>query len=60
MMCAEKGNSGGDRRLSKLLKLIVLSNAFYFIGDIQCISTEKFRKEEIVILLAKELIKRYK
>ena len=30
------------------------------LGDIQCISSEKFGKEEIVILLAKELIKRYK
>ena len=30
------------------------------LGDIQCISTNRYSKEEIVILLAKELIKRYK
>ena len=30
------------------------------VGDIQCISTDKYSKDQVTVLLAKELIKRYK
>ena len=37
-----------------------LKNHYPQLGDIQCISSKDFSKEDITILLAKELIKRFK
>ncbi len=37
-----------------------LKDKYPEVGDIQCISNKDYSKEEIAILLAKELIKRYR
>lgn len=56
-------NESGQKIVLPLLYNITLDDLrFHYpeLGDIQCISSDRFTKEEIVILLAKELIKRYK
>lgn len=56
-------NESGQKIVLPLLHGITIEDlkAHYAeLGDIQCISTDRYTKEEIVILLAKELIKRYK
>lgn len=56
-------NESGQKKVLPLLYGISLDDLkthYPELGDIQCISADKFSKEEITILLAKELIKRYK
>ena len=56
-------NESGQKIVLPLLYNITLEDLrlhYPELGDIQCISSERFTKEEIAILLAKELIKRYK
>lgn len=56
-------NESGQKTVLPLLHEISLDElkAHYpELGDIQCIDSNRFSKEEIVIFLAKELIKRYK
>lgn len=56
-------NESGQKIVLPLLYNITLDElkAHYpELGDIQCISADRYSKEEVTILLAKELIKRYK
>lgn len=56
-------NESGQKKVLPLLYEITLDDLkehYPDLEEIQCISAEKYTKEEIVILLAKELIKRYK
>lgn len=56
-------NESGQKKVLPLLygiSLDDLKDHYPELGDIQCISSEKYSKDEIVILLAKELIKRYR
>lgn len=56
-------NESGQKIVLPLLYGITIDDlkAHYpELGDIQCISADRYTKEEIVIFLAKELIKRYK
>lgn len=56
-------NGTGQKIVLPLLYGITLDqlkDKYPELGDIQCIKAEDFTKEEIVILLARELIKRYK
>lgn len=56
-------NESGQKIVLPLLHGITISNLkehYPELGDIQCISSEDYSKEEITILLARELIKRYK
>ena len=43
-----------------LASLYDLKAKYPDVGDIQCISTDKYSKDQVTVLLAKELIKRYK
>ena len=56
-------NESGQKIVLPLLHEISLDELkehYPQLGDIQCINTKDYSKEEITILLAKELIKRYK
>ncbi|MBQ3513627.1 MAG: toll/interleukin-1 receptor domain-containing protein [Lachnospiraceae bacterium] len=56
-------NESGQKKVLPLLYEITLDDLkehYPDLEEIQCISAERYNKEEIVILLAKELIKRYK
>lgn len=56
-------NESGQKIVLPLLYNITLNelkNHYPQLGDIQCISSKDFSKEDITILLAKELIKRFK
>ena len=56
-------NESGQKKVLPLLYEITLNDLkehYPALEEIQCISSERYTKEEIVILLAKELIKRYK
>lgn len=56
-------NESGQKKVLPLLYEITLDDLkehYPALEEIQCISAERYTKEEIVILLAKELIKRYK
>lgn len=59
----ERQNSCGQKIVLPLLHNISveqLTEKYPTLGDIQTIDTQKYSKEEITILFAKELIKRYK
>ena len=56
-------NESGQKIVLPLLLGITLDELkshYSDLGDIQCISADRYSKDEIVIFLAKELIKRYK
>lgn len=56
-------NESGQKIVLPLLHNITLDELkkhYPQLGDIQCISSENCNREKITILLAKELIKRYK
>lgn len=59
----KRQNASGQKIVLPLLHNItldMLKEKYPTLGDIQVISTEKFSKEEIAVLFAKELIKRLK
>lgn len=56
-------NESGQKIILPLLHNITVDNLkekYPDIGDIQCISTDRYSKDQVTVLLAKELIKRYK
>ena len=56
-------NESGQKIILPLLHKITIDNLkakYPHIGDIQCISSERYSKDQVALLLAKELIKRYK
>ena len=59
----KRQNANGQKVVLPLLHNVTLDKLvekYPDLGDIQMISTDKYSKEEIVILFAKELIKRLK
>lgn len=56
-------NESGQKIILPLLHNITVDDMrakYSDVGDIQCISTDKYSKDQVTVLLAKELIKRYK
>ena len=56
-------NESGQKIILPLLHNITVEDLkakYPDVGDIQCISTDKYSKDQVTVLLAKELIKRYK
>ena len=56
-------NESGQKIILPLLHNITVEDLkakYPVVGDIQCISTDKYSKDQVTVLLAKELIKRYK
>ena len=56
-------NESGQKIILPLLHNITVEDLkakYPDVGDIQCISTNKYSKDQVTVLLAKELIKRYK